>query len=112
MDWHTCYDGPPLRAGREWEAACGPTAYNVGFVYLLGSDSELLYVGQAWNVWRRIEKHRRLKPWWPLVSTVTVVRIAALDRDSMRADVDRFERGAIRDLNPSKNVSRPKVATA
>lgn len=63
-------------------------------------DGALLYVGITGHLPTRLEQHRREKPWWDSVATVTTESFA--DRSS----VELAERAAIRAEQPLHNSVR------
>jgi len=65
---------------------------------LFGADDELLYVGVAGNPGRRFEQHRKDKPWWGEVITVT------LEHFPTRPDALAAEVTAIEEERPRYNV--------
>ena len=99
------YQGP-LPPSREWHAISGGGTWNARYVYVLGSPDDCLYVGMAWSVQRRWEKHKR-RLWWPEVTWATVVELTCPNRDRAERDVRALERYVIATLLPTKNLVGP-----
>lgn len=66
-------------------------------VYLLYADDELLYVGVTSTGHRRLDQHRRIRPWW-----TTVTRAEFEHYSDQEAALAR-EQQLIRDLLPPHN---------
>lgn len=70
------------------------------------SDGSLLYLGISLDALRRVDQHRRLKAWWPLVARMEVEHFPA---GVSRRDMERAEAAAIRLEHPRFNIAhRPR----
>lgn len=105
------YDGPVPSHAKAWEYAAGPTSYEVRFVYYFYRGTTLVYVGKAWNVHRRAEKHAR-RDWWPGVDRVLIERITGRNAANAEALALGRERQSISTLHPAANIARPRAVTA
>ena len=108
IDTQLVYAGPVLTNRIDTEAV-SPIAHDVRYVYMFFAGDQLLYVGRAWNPWRRIEKHRRQKKWWSRVDYMALVSVTGRTAFECDAHVDVFERLCIHLLTPSENKSRPAI---
>lgn len=83
-----------------------PPADRTTVYWLRGDRTEILYIGIAADIGRRISQHAKTKPWWSDVCTITV-----MDCDS-RAEALELERYEIERLHPHYNVTHNEVAIA
>lgn len=100
-----CYSGP-LPSQRVCDELI-PTKYARGFVYFAFCGDELSYIGKTWHVKDRLDKHRR-KAWWHLVTWLEVVGLDMNDFYETEIREGFLEALCIANLNPSRNISRPK----
>ena len=98
------YSGPPVRPA-EFDRLL-PSNYCTRYVYAFFHDDSLLYVGKAWNVRARVEKHRR-KKWWPTVNHVEVMRVIGSDNYDADQREALLENAVIAATRPIKNIVGP-----
>lgn len=97
------YSGPPLHRVREF-APITPLGWTTRYVYILRDAAGApLYVGQSWNPQRRMEKHRRNKPWWPDVARMEILRVVGTNVATSDTAVAEAEMFFIRLLRPLHN---------
>lgn len=110
INWSPGYSGTIPLTSAGWRAIA-PASFATRYVYFLMRGCQSVYIGKAWNVLYRIEKHRR-KPWWHLVDTVHLARVSGEDCASAESQVRALEHAAIAHLLPLKNLAGPPTLPA
>ena len=98
------YTGPLLKWADVDRTA--PPAADKRYVYFLYRGDDLLYIGKAWSVRYRFEKHAR-KAWWPDVTAYEVVALTGGDQWELETAISAQEKACIAEFVPMKNIAGP-----